>query len=289
MAQTKPQFHGITYSFVYGDVLFLVFSLQDYWRAHGTNKETYVCSYLSNDVRNWFIEQCAAHPNTKYRVTLAHKNIFSGSGHQVDSETPLFREIMLPIFKECQIDLALQGHDHCYEVIGPVDPDTRTAITSAISDAQTVSVNTNTNMTGKEGGTFVTDAGTLYFIGATCGAKRYYPYSRSKMEENYPKHKVTNYFDLMTSMFGQPEAPSYTRVNVTGAGIELESYKANANGTSTLYNTIHIVRNTPHTAPSGYENVVAEPKDGEKFIRNGQLYILKDGQIYNVIGQKIAQ
>ena len=97
-AKTKPQFSGITYSFVYGDVLFLVYSLQDWWRASGSSAANRVSSYLSTDVANWFKEQIALHPNTKYRVTLAHKNIFSGSGHSVDEETPMFRDIMLPIF-----------------------------------------------------------------------------------------------------------------------------------------------------------------------------------------------
>ena len=31
-ATVKPQFDGITYSFVYGDALFMVYSHQDFWR-----------------------------------------------------------------------------------------------------------------------------------------------------------------------------------------------------------------------------------------------------------------
>ena len=212
-ASYRPQFHGITYSFVYGDVLFLVYSLQDWWRS-SSGEASMKSTYLSNDVRRWFRQEIEKHPNTKYRVTLSHKNIFSGSGHSVDAETPLFRELMLPILKECEIDLAIQGHDHCYEVIGPVNPDTRTVVEGSITDTTHVKINTNTNMTGVEGGTFTTDDGTLYFIGATCGRKRYYPYDRAKMDAEYENHKVTNYFDLMTGMFGQPGAPSFTKFTV---------------------------------------------------------------------------
>ena len=287
MASTKPQFRGITYSFVYGDVLFLVYSLQDWWRAKDSDESSMKSTYLSNDVRNWFHQQIAAHPNTKYRVTLAHKNIFSGSGHSVDTETPMFREIMLPILKECEIDLAIQGHDHCYEVIGPVNPDTRTAIREDISGVDTVAVNTNTNMTGLKNGTYVTDHGTLYFIGATCGRKRYYPYDRAKMEENYDKHKVTNYFDLFTGMFGQPGAPSFTKFTVKSDGIEMNSYTANSNGQATLINTMKVVRNTPHTW-SGIEQIDAEKlADGTKFVRDNQILIRKDGKTYNVLGIEI--
>ena len=247
-------------------------------------------TYLSNDVRRWFRQEIEKHPNTKYRVTLSHKNIFSGSGHSVDAETPLFRELMLPVLKECEIDLAIQGHDHCYEVIGPVNPDTRTVVEGSITDIETVDINTNTNMTGKKGGTFTTDDGTLYFIGATCGRKRYYPYDRAKMDANYDKHKVTNYFDLMTGMFGQPGAPSFTKFTVKSDCIELNSYTANQDGTAKLLNTMRVRRTKPHTVPFlGIENVNTPMSEGEKFIRNGQLFILKNGRVFNVLGQKVEQ
>ena len=142
-------------------------------------------------------------------------------------------------------------------------------------------------MTGKKGGTFTTDDGTLYFIGATCGRKRYYPYSREKMEESYDKHKVTNYFDLMTGMFGQPGAPSFTKFTVKNDGIELNSYTADANGNATLINTMKVNRTKPHTVPAGFDNAEVMMREGEKFINNGQLYILKDGKIYNVFGQEV--
>ena len=286
-ASYRPQFHGITYSFVYGDVLFLVYSLQDWWRS-SSGEASMKSTYLSNDVRNWFRSEIEKHPNTKYRVTLSHKNIFSGSGHSVDSETPLFREIMLPILKECEIDLAIQGHDHCYEVIGPVNPDTRTVVEGSIADTTHVAINTNTNMTGIEGGTYTTDDGTLYFIGATCGRKRYYPYDRAKMDENYDKHKVTNYFDLMTGMFGQPGAPSFTKFTVKEDCIELNSYTASASGEATLLNTMRVRRTKPHTVPfQGIENVETPMVEGEKFMRNGQIFILKNGRIFNMLGQEV--
>ncbi len=300
-AQTKPQFKGITYSFVYGDVLFLVYSLQDWFRSEpGEHPETSMKSdYLKNDVRNWFVQQCAAHPNVKYRVTLSHKNIFSGAGHHLDSETPVLREMMLPILKECEIDLAIQGHDHCYEVIGPINPDTRKVVEGAVADVQTVAVESEKNVTGKSGGTFTTDDGTLYFIGATCGRKRYYPHNRSKLESEYTTntsilfddehHNVEGLFDLFTSMFGQPGAPSYSRFNVTSEGIEVKSYTTDEEGNSTLYNTINVKRTKPHTIPQGFENVSSETnvRNGEKFIRDGRIYIRIDGKTYDVLGQEV--
>ena len=298
MASTKPQFQGITYSFVYGDVLFLVYSLQDWWRTPGTSEEGMQSSYLSVDVRNWFLNQIEKYPNTKYRVTVSHKNIFSGAGHHTDDECPLIRNMMLPIFKECEIDLAIQGHDHCYEVMGPVDPDTRKVVEGAVADVESVAVNTNTNMTGKSGGTFTVDDGTLYFIGATCGRKRYYPYSEQKMIDEYTEdpailfdyhhHNVKDLFSLFTSRFGQPGSPSYSRFNVSDQGIEVVTYKTDDNGNKEEFNTINIKRTKPHGTPTGCESLYQpNVRDGEKFIRDGQVFIQRDGKIYNVLGENV--
>ena len=97
---------------------------------------------------------------------------------------------------------------------------------------------------------------------------------------------VNNLFDLFNTKFGQPGAPSYSRFNVTNQGIEVVTYKTDAAGNKTVYNTIHVKRDTPHSVPLGYENVQVEQpvRNGEKFIRNGQLYIMKDGVTYNILG-----
>jgi len=257
-----PQFEGIIYGFVYGDVLFYVFSMQDFWRETHSYFDL-TSMYLTDHVGKWFYDNTIANPDTKYRVSLAHFNLFSGSDHSTDKEPPVFRSCMLPVFKNCEIDLALQGHDHTYEVIGPVNPDDCTPILSAISDReggpeQGGSVK---NMTGYKGGTYCTDDGTFYFIGATCGHKRYYPHTRERMEAEYTEdsdllqddhhHNVKNYFDLFTGMFGQPEAPTFTKVTVKSDCLELNSYTADDDeGNVTLINTMRVVRNKQHTVPA---------------------------------------
>ena len=287
-AETKPQFDGITYSFMYGDVLFLVFSMQDYWKG-SPNMSDLTCPYLTNDVGNWFRNQVAAHPEAKLRVALVHKNIFSGSGHQEDDETPLFRATMLPIMKECEIDLVMQGHDHCYEVMGPVNPDTRTPILDAITDR--IEVPTSESASGYKGGTFTVDDGTMYFIGATCGRKRYYPYTQAQMEGYYDLHKVENYFDLFTGMFCQPEAPSYSTFTVKDKSITINSYTADEEGNSTLFNTFTVVRQKEHTPLTGLEEIRIEeiPQvDGvSKVMYKGQLLLVRDGVAYDALGRVV--
>ena len=198
----RPQFAGINYSFVYGDMQLIAFSMQDFWRGEYdyTAGES---EYLERDLGGWFRRQVAAAPDAKWRVGLVHKNLFSGSDHQRDKETPLLRATMLPVMKECRMNLVLQGHDHCYEVIGPVDS-------------------------------------TLYFIGATCGAKRYTPLTREEMDASKHIHHVENYFDLFQQPFAQPGAPSYTRVTVKKDYLLLETYKVLENGETELFNTLRI-------------------------------------------------
>ena len=286
-AKVKPQFDGTTYSFMYGDVLFLVYSLQDYWK--GTySLSSCTSTYLTNDVGDWFREQVEAHPEAKWRIALVHKNIFSGSGHQEDEETPLFRATMLPIMKECEIDVMLQGHDHCYEIIGPVDPDTRTPILSAIEGVEDVPVNMVNNMTGKKGGTFTTNDGTLYFIGATCGTKRYQPNHKLTMEADYEKHKVENYYDLFTGMFGQPGRPSYSTFTVDGNTITVNSYKVYEGIDPMLFNTFHIKRTKEHGANISLSQII-EQRGAAKIVYNGNMYILREDIAYNALGQVVAE
>ena len=198
----RPQFAGINYSFVYGDMQLIAFSMQDFWRgeydyARGTSE------FLERDLGGWMKRQVAKAPDVRWRVGLVHKNLFSGAGHQRDKEAPLLRSTMLPVMKECKMNLVLQGHDHCYEVIGPVDS-------------------------------------TLYFIGATCGAKRYEPLSREEMEQLQPAQHVDNYYDLFQQPLFQPGAPSYTRVTVRQQGLLLESFRVLEDGTTELFNTIEL-------------------------------------------------
>ena len=198
----RPQFAGINYSFVYGDMQLIAFSMQDFWRGDYDLASRH-SAYLEHDLGPWMRRQAEAANGIPWRVGLVHKNLFSGSDHQRDKETPLLRKTMLPVIKDCKMNLVLQGHDHCYEVIGPIDS-------------------------------------TLYFIGATCGAKRYTPLTREEMEASKHIHQVENYYDLFQQPFAQPGAPSYTRVTVRKEELVLETFKVLDNGTTELFNRLII-------------------------------------------------
>ena len=211
------------------------------------------------------------------------------SGHQIDEESQLFRAILMPVFKDLHIDLVLQGHDHTYEVIGPVDPETKTPLLADIADVRSVAQDASTNMTGKEGGVFTTDNGSLYFVGATCGRKRYYPYSREEMDEHYEKTKVENYYDLFTGKFGQPGAPAYSEITVNADSMVVSTYKTSVFQTRQLYDQIVIKRNVDntyldiHTLPAETQNGVF------KTLYKGQLLIAKGQDFYDLLGRKYSR
>ena len=286
-AAIKEELDATTYSFMYGDVLFLVFSLQDYWK--GTHSyENLTSVYLTNHVGNWFKEQVAAHPEAKLRVGLVHYNIFSGSSHQDDEMGPLLRATLLPVIKECEIDFVIQGHDHCYEVMGPVDADTRKPILADIADREAVSTSVSTS--GYKGGTYTVDNGAMYFIGSTCGHKRYWPYSKEDMEEDFNAHKVENYFDLFTGMFAQPDKPSFSIFTVKDRTITVDSYTANPDGSADKFNTFVVQRTKKHTdEASGLEQVqdFLNSDATVKLLHEGQVLIIRQGVAYDLFGRVV--
>ena len=135
---------GTVYSFVQGDALFLVVNYEDY------KKEGYFAA-----LTKWMKEQVEAHKDVKWRIATFHKICSNGSSrsHQSDKDGRLVRENMLPVFDELNIDLALQGHDHIYEVIGPVNNSTKQLVAGATEEVETVEPGgVRENMTGKQGG-----------------------------------------------------------------------------------------------------------------------------------------
>lgn len=233
-ATVKPQFEGINYSFVYGDALFIVYSFQDYWRT----------GYLES-LKPWFRQQIANHPNTKWRIAAFHKPLFTGSGHINDADSKLFRDEFLPLFDELKIDLAIQGHDHVYEVIGPINNKTKTVIPESVSLIQQTAVTVPGNVKGQQGGVYNVNGGTLYFNNGAAGLKVYNPYSKLQMEAGLSSHGVDNYWDLFTGKFGQSGMPSFSDINVSTDEINISTYTVNTNSETTLYDSFKIIKKTP--------------------------------------------
>ncbi|MDP4183336.1 MAG: fibronectin type III domain-containing protein [Bacillota bacterium] len=164
MTAAKP---GTVYSFEYGNALFMVL-----------NYEVYNSSSDLDAMANW-MKSVASSSNKKWKIAVFHKAMYTGSGsHQSDSDAKIIRGKFAPLFDELHIDMAIQGHDHIYEVIGPVK---NSKLVSGEVSGVTSDTAIDPKGNGKKGGTFDVTQGTLYFLNGAAGSKFYYPRSESEM------------------------------------------------------------------------------------------------------------
>lgn len=234
--ETSPvqtSMEGTVYSFVNGDALFMVINYEDY------KKDGYFAA-----LAEWMRTQVNTHKDVKWRIATFHKNMFTGSrSHQSDSDGKSVRENMLPVFDELDIDIALQGHDHIYEVIGPVDNSTKQLADGAVEYVETVEPGgVRENMTGKQGGVFNVSEGTLYFLNNSAGKKKYEPRDEQAMIEAYSSHGVDNYWGLFSGKFGQTGEPTFSDVKVTSDTIFISTYTVNDIGTATLFDSFKVIK-----------------------------------------------
>lgn len=227
--------NGTVFSFVRGDVLFLVISYEDW------NKEGYL-----NSLAAWMRQEVEAHKDVKWRVASFHKNMFTGSrSHQDDADGKAVRQAMLPVFNELGINIALQGHDHIYEVIGPVNNVSKTLSEGSVEKVETVGDGgERENMTGKTGGVFNVSKGTLYFLNNSAGKKKYEPRNEAEMTASFSKHEIENYWGLFSGKFGQTGEPTFSRVDVTPQTITFSTYTVDDLGNATLFDSFSVVKET---------------------------------------------
>lgn len=231
---------GTVYSFVYGDALFLVVNYED-WKKEG---------YFSS-LAEWMRKEVEKHPGTRWRIATYHKCMFTGSrSHQSDKDQVALREAMLPVFDELKIDLALQGHDHVYEVIGPVVNTSKTLVGDAIEEQIDMAGGVRENMTGKQGGVYNVANGTLYFLNNSAGRKKYEPRDEEEMTAEEPVHLVQDYWGLFSGKFGQTGEPTFSSVAVTNDAIDIVTYTVDGNGKESVFDSFKVVKKT-NTGISG--------------------------------------
>jgi len=229
---------GSVYSFVYGNALFMALEYEDY----------NVPGYLDS-LSIWMKEQVAAHPDVKWKIAFYHKTMYTGSNsHQSDDDVRLVSEKMGPVFDELKIDLALQGHDHIYEVIGPVK--NRVLISNAVSNQTIVPKTVRDNITGKLGGTFDVTKGTLYFLNNSSGKKKYEPRDSVAMEKEKATTGINDYFTYFTGRFGQTGEPTFSNISVSTDAINVNTYTVSDSGKPTLFDSFTIVKKVLERKPA---------------------------------------
>jgi len=238
--KAKTAMDGTVYSFVCGDALFLVINFEDM-----SGGEPYFSA-----LEQWMRRQVVAHSDAKWRIVAYHKAMFTGHARRLaGTEGIVLRSRFVPVFQDLGIDLLIQGHDHMYQVIGVLAADGETVkhLPEAVSDqtfvAPTLADGTqnSTDVTGKQGGTFDTSNGMLFFLNNSAGKKKYYPSSKEQIEAGFPQHGIKDYFDLLNK-FGQTGEPTFSRVSVSTDAIDIATYTVSDTGAATLFDRFRIVK-----------------------------------------------
>ncbi|WP_305140364.1 T9SS type A sorting domain-containing protein [uncultured Muribaculum sp.] len=217
--------------------------------------------------------------------------MFTGSrSHQDDADGKAVRAAMLPLFSELGINMAFQGHDHIYEVIGPVNNTTKTLASNGVEEVLTVGEpGARENMTGREGGVFNTAAGTLYFLNNSAGKKKYEPRTEEEMIASYSKHEIENYWGLFSGKFGQTGEPTFSRVDVTPESFTVSTYTVDDNGNPTLFDSFKVINN-PDGA--GIADVAAETTADIRWDAAGYIRISniapESVDVYDIEGRNVC-
>jgi len=224
---------GSVYSFVYGDALFMALDYEDY----------NLTGYLDS-LSVWMRKEVAMHSDVKWKIVFYHKTLYTGSNsHQSDDDGRLIREKMGPLYDELKIDLALQGHDHIYEVMGPIK--NKVVVADAVSKQTIVPRTVRDNVTGRLGGIFDVTNGTLFFLNNSSGKKKYEPRDSVAMEKGKGATGLGNYFNYFTGRFGQTGEPTFSNISVSTDAININTYTVSDSGKATLFDAFRIVKAIP--------------------------------------------
>ncbi|MDR0207165.1 MAG: metallophosphoesterase family protein [Bacteroidales bacterium] len=208
--------HGSTYTYVYGDAQFFAINSEQ-WSGSTTLDAAYITA-----LKNWMRAEVAAHQDIKWRIVYYHKSIYTGaSDEQNEQRCAVWHNTMAPFFDELNIHLALQGHSHIYDVIGPIY--NINTVSGAVSGVTQGNVVFPQNASGKSGGTFNEQNGTLYLTNGTFGNKHFFsPLSLIVMPGGaFPF--IPHYKTLMTGRYGQTGKSTYSNISVSTSSIVIST------------------------------------------------------------------
>ena len=201
---------GLYYSFVYGDVTYIVLNTNDGDAAVGEAQ------------KQWAAE-VADSADTTWKILVTHKAPYSKGSHQNDSDVVALRSWLSTFATQHDIDLVLSGHDHTY------------MRTPSLTNGTEASVTTQqvTDSAGNAYEAQVNPAGTTFVIPSTSGTKFY------DIVEN----------DLPTAKSGQPYQPIYSTLSIEDDTLFWRAYTYDAaSGTGTLYDSFAIKKDDNLTA-----------------------------------------
>ncbi|MBP3318724.1 MAG: metallophosphoesterase, partial [Ruminiclostridium sp.] len=226
---------GSDYWFVYNNVLFMVLNTNDLSAA---------------EHKDFMQAAIKANPNVDWKVVSFHQSIYTVASHYNNDKTDR-RETLAPIFKELDIDVVLQGHDHVY---------CRTYMMDGLE------VSKNENYTYGNGDnnapTAVTNPNGILYITANSGSgSKHYGI---KTDMQFPYSAVQN----------QEKVPNVSKVEISENQFTITTYRTNDMTVVDTF-TINRTEEVPQKTLEGI-SVTTQPtktsyKAGETFDPAGML------------------
>jgi len=223
---------GMTYSFVKGEALFFVVNFEDYYYSN-----------FYSELDKYMADKIAEHPDVKWRILCCHAGMYTGSvRHHNSSMAKEIRRYFSPVMAKHRIDLALHGHSHVYEVIGPVKHSDKTLLPYSVTELHSNAAVYPENITGKSNGVYNVNGGTLYFLNNSAGKKKYVPLTKEEIDNESYNNEVPDYWSLFSGRFAHTNDPTFSNVTIAKDTITLTTYTVNDAGTPQLYDKIKVVR-----------------------------------------------
>ncbi|MDR0206087.1 MAG: metallophosphoesterase family protein [Bacteroidales bacterium] len=241
---------GSTYTFIYGDAQFFAINSEQWIGYSDILNSAYITA-----LKNWMSTEVAAHQDIKWRIVYYHKSIYTGAyEEQNEPRCAVWHNAMAPFFDDLNIDLALQGHSHIYDVIGPVY--NINTVQGSVSGVSTVNEVFPKNASSKSGGFFSVQKGTLYFTNGTFGNSFFYPFLLTVMPGSaFPF--IPHYYSLMTGRYGQTSKSTYSNISVSTSSITISTYEVIDSTTSQLLDQIMLVKYCATTTDEPGSQVIA--------------------------------
>lgn len=194
---------GDNYWFVKGDVLFLCVDTNN---ASGEDHAAFVHKAVN------------ANPDVKWKVLMAHHDLYSGRIPHRESENALIRMMWAPIVDEYGIDLVLLGHSHFYTVSNVLYNNKTVAPLAA---------------------EMIDPAGALYMVSCSI--------NRPREEEELGLNEDVIGFDYLTL------EPTYNILTCSEDSITVESYEV---GAEDAFNSFTITKTTKDGGHEYKENAI---------------------------------
>ena len=182
---------GDNYWYVKGDVLFLMVDTNN---ASGEDHAAFVAKAVN------------ANPDVKWKVLVAHHDLYSGRIPHRESENRLIRLMWAPIVDEYGIDLVLLGHSHFYTV------------SNVLYNSKTVAPLASE---------MIDPAGSIYMVSCSI--------NRPREEEELGLNEKLIGFDYLTL------EPTYNILTCNEDSITVESYEV---GADEAFNSFTITKTT---------------------------------------------